>query len=618
MRITTGKLKLLKLIAVAVCLGSVVSVSKIAVWGSNSQPGDLAAAEPVSNPNSTKLNSHQSPEAVSTPNPASVRRSDEARYVGAGSCAARACHGSPVLTRRGESNSAYAIWAANDPHAQAYAVLFTPESQRMAEALNLGDAQDAAAKADRCLACHSLPVSGGRSADAIGDVSALLSDGVSCEACHGPAEKYLSAHTMQGWHPPGDPQFDPSLGMKNTVDITARAKFASAATLVSRMPKDGPGAGGGDVNHDLIAAGHPRLNFDFAAYMATLPAHWNAKKHPERFDELHSLVAGQFITADAALKVLEGRANAANEAAAKERAVSTNTVKVTAAAPFVNATWPEFAEYDCFACHHDLHGKSWRQQLIHPNENPLRPAVADSTDAPQPKRGTPGWGTWYFATPRILALTPGILPQADAKQWLASLNQLALSMQTPSPEPGKVASLAHASAANLETAWSSSPWSTSSSALIADPKRCGPHYSNRWPRSSIGTDRAIGINSSNTIWALIAIERSQNPASAAAKGDSGLDEHSKPIDEVLLEIRNRLSFPSDDEIASSKSADVSSKKQETASKSILRILRQGFNSPMKFDPDAKQDNAAPGDLAGKSLVELFDEAFKLMGANPSA
>ena len=613
MRITTGKLKLLKLIAVAVCLGSVVSVSKIAVWGSNSQPGDLAAAEPVSNPNSTKLDSHQSPEAVSTPNPASVRRSDEARYVGAGSCAARACHGSPVLTRRGESNSAYAIWAANDPHAQAYAVLFTPESQRMAQALNLGDAQDAAAKADRCLACHSLPVSGSRSADAIGDVSALLSDGVSCEACHGPAEKYLSAHTMQGWHPPGDPQFDPSLGMKNTVDIAARAKVCVGCHVGQPDAKGRPWR---DVNHDLIAAGHPRLNFDFAAYMATLPAHWNAKKHPERFDELHSLVAGQFITADAALKVLEGRANAANEAAAKERAVSTNAVKVAAAAPFVNATWPEFAEYDCFACHHDLHGKSWRQQLIHPNENPLRPAIADSIDAPQPKRGSPGWGTWYFAMPRILAITPGVMPQADAKQWLASLNQLALSMQTPSPEPGKVASLAHDSAAKLETAWPTSPWNASSSptadsqalrsallkSLAAEFKR---HRPSDW-------DQFVQY-----YLALVAIERSQNPASTVDKGDSGLDEHSKPIDEVLLEIRNRLSFPADDEIASGKPADGSTKSPGATSKSILRILRRGFNSPMKFDPDAKQDNAAPGDLAGKSLVELFDEAFKLMGADPS-
>jgi Cytochrome c554 and c-prime len=615
MCITTSKLKLLKLIAVAVCLGSVVSVSKIAVWGSNSQPGDLAAAEPVSNPNSNKTVSPKSPEAVATPNPALARRSDEARYIGAGSCAARACHGSPVLTRRGESNSAYAIWAANDPHAQAYAVLFTPESQRMAQALNLGDAQDAAAKADRCLACHSLPVSGGRSADAIGDVSTLLSDGVSCEACHGPAEKYLSAHTMQGWHPPGDPQFDPSLGMKNTVDIAARAKVCVGCHVGQ---PDAEGQPWRDVNHDLIAAGHPRLNFDFAAYMATLPAHWNAKKHPERFDELPSLVAGQFITADAALKVLEGRANAANEAVTKERASLQNTDKYRTAAPLVTATWPEFAEYDCFACHHDLHGKSWRQQLIHPNENPLRPAVADSTDAPQPKRGTPGWGTWYFATPRILALTPGILPQADAKQWLASLNQLALSMQTPSPEPRKVASLAHDSAANLETAWSASPWSALSSAPTADSQAM---------RSALLKSLAAEFKRHRpSDWdqfvqyylALVALERSQNPASTVDKGDSNTDAHSKLIDEVLLGIRNRLSFPADDEIAADNSENPSTKSSVVASKSILRILRQGFNSPMKFDPDAKQDNAAPGDLAGKSLVELFDEAFKLMGANPSA
>ena len=32
-----------------------------------------------------------------------------------------------------------------------------------------------------------------------------------------------------------------------------------------------------DVTHDLIAAGHPRLNFDYATYVRSLPPHWTEK-----------------------------------------------------------------------------------------------------------------------------------------------------------------------------------------------------------------------------------------------------------------------------------------------------------------------------------------------------
>ena len=169
------------------------------------QLGLTAADSPKSKGDSKLAFAANTPEVIPAP-PAATgeNKIQAARYIGAGSCAARACHGSPVLTRRGESNSAFAIWISNDPHAQAYEVLDTPESQQMAKALGLGDSKDAAKKSDRCLACHSIPVTGAHSGDALGDVSSLVSDGVSCEACHGPAEFYLRAHTERGWEALGD------------------------------------------------------------------------------------------------------------------------------------------------------------------------------------------------------------------------------------------------------------------------------------------------------------------------------------------------------------------------------------------------------------------------------
>jgi hypothetical protein len=100
-----------------------------------------------------------------------------------------------------------------------------------------------------------------------------------------------------------------------------------------------------DVNHDLIAAGHPRLNFEFSTYMANLTPHWvekdRTKAGPDnrlsKLDphyEARIWTAGQVATAKTSLELLEHHAD--------------------------HRPWPEFTEHDCYACHHDLHGKSWR------------------------------------------------------------------------------------------------------------------------------------------------------------------------------------------------------------------------------------------------------------------
>jgi hypothetical protein len=42
------------------------------------------------------------------------------------------------------------------------------------------------------------------------------------------------------------------------------------------------------VDHDLIAAGHPRLNFEFNAYFESLPAHWDRRTDEQRSRILQS------------------------------------------------------------------------------------------------------------------------------------------------------------------------------------------------------------------------------------------------------------------------------------------------------------------------------------------
>jgi hypothetical protein len=133
------------------------------------------------------------------------------------------------------------------------------------------------------------------------------------------------------------------------------------------------GAPGTDVNHDLMAAGHPRLNFELGVYHANMPHHWddakdrgaNGASRPNRENdrppgspdfEVRVWQIGQLVTAAAALDLLAARAN-------KE----------------LNNPWPEFAEYDCFACHHSLQSDSWR--IKKPKNGK--------------KAGQYPWGTWY-------------------------------------------------------------------------------------------------------------------------------------------------------------------------------------------------------------------------------
>ena len=105
------------------------------------------------------------------------------------------------------------------------------------------------------------------------------------------------------------------------------------------------------VDHELIAAGHPDLYFELASFSAVMPRHWREmsekegnKKDP--YMEVRELAVGQ------AVQLREDLLRISREA--KDR------------------IWPEYAELDCFACHHSLVAAkdSWRQARGY--ENPKR------------------------------------------------------------------------------------------------------------------------------------------------------------------------------------------------------------------------------------------------------
>jgi hypothetical protein len=316
------------------------------------------------------------------------------------SCSARACHGGIAPGGKPIRQNEYTIWLTRDKHAEAYDVLVrNPLSRSIAEKLGAGSGPFTPAFEDtRCLACHTNPAA----AAPAEPLSSVRQEGVSCETCHG-AGPWVGEHTNSTVWRPLDADAKLRRGMILTRDLANRARVC-VGCHVGAPDESGPAR---DVNHDLIAAGHPRLAFELTAYLDAMPAHWDQSTHADEQDlqgRARTWAVGQAELALAALRLLESRAQAESP------------------------PWPEFAEYDCFACHHDLREPSWRQKGGH--------GARDSGSLP--------WGIWSFSMlPYTLkALPPGNAP--GSTEVLAMIESLKQILSTPDPGRSRAKDKAHA------------------------------------------------------------------------------------------------------------------------------------------------------------------------------
>jgi hypothetical protein len=289
------------------------------------------------------------------------------QYVGAGSCAASACHGArgAISSNVGE----FTTWVTHDlSHSQAYEVLFADRSKQIQKRLGqkIGAHED-----QRCLSCHVAPDFDVKSPPE--KAPYFKTDGISCESCHGPAKHWINHHHLKTWQTE-TPEEKKRLGMNGTRSLVGRAQLCVRCHV---------GEAGMDVDHDLIAAGHPRLHFEFAAFHAHMPRHWpDAKDRTGRPDfEARVWAVGQLATAQAALELLAYRVDEKHQ-----------------------RPWPEFAEHDCLSCHHDLRSPSWRQQLGDGKRQP----------------GAIPWSNPASLAPRVLA-SHGYPPDAELAALIAKI-----------------------------------------------------------------------------------------------------------------------------------------------------------------------------------------------------
>jgi Cytochrome c554 and c-prime len=254
-------------------------------------------------------------------------------YNGPGGCAASSCHGSvqPKTTTRIFQNE-YTIWIAQDKHARAFGVLNNKISEHIGKILNIGSP----VKAPKCLACHSLYVPIEQQAQTF-----ELADGVSCENCHGPASGWLGPHTTKDWPHEKSVQ----LGMYDTRNLEKRSQKCLTCHL---------GTAEKFVDHEMIAAGHPDLTFELGLFTSVMPPHWKMPEQGNPWRQVQAWGVGQAVQLRESLNRLARRAS--------------------------GPAWPEYAELDCFACHHSLTRPedSWRQGRGYPGRRPGNPTWNES------------------------------------------------------------------------------------------------------------------------------------------------------------------------------------------------------------------------------------------------
>jgi hypothetical protein len=287
--------------------------------------------------------------ATSTAPPAPVQPpSVPGSYVGMTSCANAGCHGAtkPLHVGRVLQNEYY-TWLNKDRHAAADNVLFSERSARIARNMHLSKKayQEAA-----CLDCHSTNVPAKLVTGHIDP-----EDGVQCEACHGPSSGWRAEHTQQGW----THEQSVARGMIDLRSVSTRGTLCLSCHI---------GNSKREVDHELIASGHPILAFELDNYSETMPAHWTPG------NPTHGVPA--FVTGQA-MGLRESLANLARHARGDK--------------------WPEFSDMSCFNCHHAL-DTTWRQERGWPG-----------------RAGLPSWSPQHWAVMRLIVerVAPGSRGQLD-------------------------------------------------------------------------------------------------------------------------------------------------------------------------------------------------------------
>lgn len=317
----------------------------------------------------------------------------DAQSLSITSCMSTACHGSNVPDAR-KWQRAGKIWFDTDPHARAYTSLLTEASAKIVSSLAMKELKPTSqAYRDllnaKCIACHSN--------ESVPESQRVL--GVDCQVCHGSADAWGSEHYSSEWKSLGERRFDNT--SRINLESMAGCACVCASCHVGELNRTSGLSVGRDreVDHRLMAAGHPPMHFDFESYYRRYPVHWDSQDEQVGLGSATGMERwriGKLTTTIAKLQQLTSRA---------KRSTSRSVT---------DTDWPELSEYSCTSCHHLLAQPNWRQG-----------------------RSTPRLAIWDDWT--VSQLECAVRDQSIA-ELQSRISQLKKSVEQVSPEPAQVAS----------------------------------------------------------------------------------------------------------------------------------------------------------------------------------
>ena len=217
--------------------------------------------------------------------PELVHAQGNLKYTGAASCAASNCHGSTKPKADFPKMNENVVWFQKDKHAKGYATLTNEKLKsgvspaKIAQNMKIAKAE----ASSKCLVCHAVDVP-----KELRGPKFDITEGVHCDGCHGPAEKWLEPHAEKGW----THEQSVKLGMYDTKDFLLRAEKCVSCHL--------------QIDHEMVAAGHPDLlAFELDTFSATMPPHWRDKG---TWATTRAWATGQAISLREAAKQLGDRA----------------------------------------------------------------------------------------------------------------------------------------------------------------------------------------------------------------------------------------------------------------------------------------------------------------------
>jgi len=242
-------------------------------------------------------------------------------HLGVQTCSGSTCHAAVQPWQNSSVLQNEAItWKKYDPHAGAFDTLASDRSKRIAKNLGIDNPR----KDDTCLNCHTNNVPKEKRAK-----NFVLSDGVTCEACHGGAEKWLGIHVSGV----GGREENIKAGQYPTEKPIARAKLCLSCHY---------GTENKFLTHRIMGAGHPRLSFELDTYTATQPAHYKVdadyKQRKSWSNGVKTWAIGQAVAVEETLDALTDKK--------RNR----------------QGIFPELVFFDCHACHHPMSNLRWERR----------------------------------------------------------------------------------------------------------------------------------------------------------------------------------------------------------------------------------------------------------------